>query len=50
MNFKDLQTIHKILDKEEQYICSIKLNETEEITLSKKPKEEKEEKVIGFKP
>ena len=49
MDFKDLQTIHKILSKEKQYNCSIRINDLEEITFSKKEEEPKEEKTIGFK-
>lgn len=49
MDFKDLQIIHKILSKEKQYSCSIRINDVEEITLSKRAEEPKEEKTIGFK-
>lgn len=49
MEFKDLQTIHKILSKEKQYNCSIRINDSEEITFSKRAEDPKEERTIGFK-
>ena len=49
MDFKDLQIIHRILSKEKQYTCSIRINDLEEITFSKRAEDPKEEKFIGFK-
>ena len=49
MNFEDLQKIKEILDSNDSYNLTITLSDTENITLTKKKEEKKEDNPIGFK-
>ena len=49
MNFDDLQKIKEILDSNDSYNLTIALSDTENITLTKKKEEKKEDNPIGFK-
>ena len=49
MNFEDLQKIKEILDSNDSYNLTIALSDTENITLTKKKEEKKEDNPIGFK-
>ena len=49
MNFEDLQKIKEMLDSNDSYNLTIALSDTENITLTKKKEEKKEENPIGFK-
>lgn len=49
MDFKDLETIKEILDKDNQsYSLNITLSNTETITLTKKKAEEDKKNPVGF--
>lgn len=49
MDFKDLETIKEILDKDNQsYSLNISLSDTETITLTKKKAEEDKKNPVGF--
>lgn len=49
MNFEDLQKIKEMLDSNDSYNLTIALSDTENITLTKKKEEKKEDNPIGFK-
>lgn len=49
MNFEDLQKIKEMLDSNGSYNLTIALSDTENITLTKKKEEKKEDNPIGFK-